>query len=137
MKFLRTPFIFFIIAGTIFTGWEIGFTNLCAQPEGEASDAMQKVRVHIQVLADSSNSIRAQLEVPIGTSARDLMDGLFKMEYADVTHRFVTGIAGFEALPKNKKYWKLEIDGKASEVGIAEIKIDKPMQIRWVMTEIK
>ena len=137
MKFLQSPFILFIILGTIFLGGEIGFTNLCAQPEGEASDAMQKIRVQIQVAADSANVIDASLEVSAGTSARDLMDRLFKMDYADMSRRFVTGIAGFEALPKNKKYWKLEIDGKASEVGIADIKIDYPIQIRWIMTEIK
>jgi hypothetical protein len=137
MKFLKALVIFFIISGTIFTEAEIGSTNFFAPNGRNAFAVAQKVRMHIQVVADSANVIDASLEVPAGTSARDLMDRLFKMAYADVTRRFVTGIAGFEALPKNKKYWKLEIDGKASEVGIAEIKIDKPIQIRWVMTEIE
>ncbi len=108
--------------------------NNSGEPEQTAN---QKVRVQIQVIADSSNSLRANLEVPVGTPARDLMDRLFKMTYVDFTHKFVTGIAGFVASPKEKKFWLLEINGKDSEVGIAEIKINKPVQIKWVMTEIK
>jgi hypothetical protein len=110
----------------------------CRTENGAAKQTVsQKIRVQIQVIADSSNSLQADLEVPVGTPARDLMDRLFKMSYADFTHKFVNGIAGFAANARDKKFWGLEIDGKASEVGIAEIKINKPVQIRWVMTEIK
>jgi hypothetical protein len=104
------------------------------KPEQAASP---KIRVQIQVIADSSNSLQADLEVPVETSARDLMDRLFKMSYVDFSHKFVNGIGGFAANARDKKFWSLEIDGKASEVGIAEIKINKPMQIRWVMTAFK
>jgi len=97
----------------------------------------QKVRVRIQVMADSSNFIQANVEVAAGTSARDLMDRLFKINYVDFTHRFVNGIAGFMVGPREKKFWRLDIDGEASEVGIADVKINKPMRIRWVMAEIK
>lgn len=107
----------------------------CGTADGQT--ASQKVRVQIQVIADSSNSLQADLEVPVGTPARDLMDRLFNMSYADFTHKFVNGIAGFTANARDKKFWSLEIDGKASEVGIAEIKINKAMQIRWVMTAFK
>lgn len=111
---------------------------LLGEKEGVArQSAGQKVRVQIQVIADSSNSLLANLEVPAGTSAKDLMERLFKINYADMTRKFVSGIAGFTANAKDKKFWKLEIDGKASEVGIAEVEIDKPMQIRWVMAEFK
>ncbi len=110
----------------------------CGTENGAAEQtASQTVRVQIQVIADSSNSLQADLEVQVGTPARDLMDRLFKMSYADFTHKFVNGIAGFVANARDKKFWSLDIDGKASEVGIAEIKINKPMQIRWIMTEIK
>lgn len=110
----------------------------CGTENGAAEQtSTQKIRVHIQVIADSSNSLQADLEVPVGTAARDLMDRLFKMSYVDFTHKFVSGIAGFVTNARDKKFWSLEIDGKASEVGIAEIKITKPMQIRWVMTEFK
>jgi hypothetical protein len=106
--------------------------------DGKTEQAItQKIRVQIQIVADSSNSLQANLEVPVGASARDLMDRLFIMSYMDATRRFVTGIAGFSASPKEKKFWKLEIDGKASEGGIAEIKINQPMQIRWVIAEIR
>ncbi len=111
---------------------------LCEKDDGMAEQsASQKVRVQIHVVADSSNSLLANVEAPTGTSARDLMDRLFKMSYADMTHRFVSSIAGFTANAKDKKFWKLEIDGKASEIGVAEVKIDKPMQIRWVLAEFK
>lgn len=110
----------------------------CRTDTGAAEQATsQKVRVQIQVIADSSNSLQANLEVPAGTAVRDLMDRLFKMSYADFTHKFVNGIAGFVVNARDKKFWSLEIDRKASEVGIAEIKINKPMQIRWVMAEFK
>ncbi|GEM_PF-3520220 len=96
--------------------------------------AHQKVRVQIHVIADSSNSLQANIEAPVGVSGRELMERLFKMSYADFSQRFVNGIAGFMIARGEKKFWRLEIDGKASEVGIAEIKINKPMQIRWVIT---
>jgi len=97
----------------------------------------QKVRVQIQVIADSNNSLQANVEVPVGTPARDLMERLFKINYVDFTRRFVNGIAGFTISPGEKKFWRLEVDGKASEVGIAEIKVNRPMQIRWVITAYK
>jgi len=99
--------------------------------------AHQKVRVQIQVVADSSNSLLANIEVPVGTSAREIMERLFKMGYADFSQRFVNGIAGFMIARGEKKFWRLEVDGKAAEVGIAEIKISKPVQIRWVITAYK
>jgi len=108
---------------------------LLAGPKDEP--ATQKVRVQIQVFADSSNSLQADIEVPAGTSARELMERLFKMSYVDFSHRFVNGIAGFMIARGEKKFWRLEVDGKASEVGIAEIKISKPVQIRWVIAAYK
>jgi hypothetical protein len=128
-KFFLTATILFVAASAVAFGKRGG--------EKKLPPSMQKVRVQIQVVADSSNFLQASLEVPAGTSARDLMDRLFKMSYVDMTHRFVNGIAGFVISPKEKKFWRLDIDGKASEVGIAEIKINKPMQIRWVRAEIK
>ncbi|MCG3121573.1 MAG: hypothetical protein ALAOOOJD_04728 [bacterium] len=98
------------------------------------SAAAPKVRVQIQIVADSSNALEADLTVPVGTPARDLMDRLFKMNYVDFRHRFVNGIAGFIIATGEKKFWQLEVDGKASEVGIAEIKITQPVRIRWVIT---
>ncbi len=115
----------------------IAATTLALNKNSAGKDtqtAAQKVRVQIQIIADSSNSLQADVEVPTGTPARDLMERLFKMNYADFARRFVNGIAGFIVSPREKKFWRLEIDGKASEVGIAEIKISKPMQIRWVIT---
>jgi len=97
----------------------------------------QKVRVQIQVIADSSNSLQANIEAPVGASAREIMERLFKMSYADFSQRFVNGIAGFTIARGEKKFWRLEVDGKASEVGIAEIKVNSPVQIRWVITAYK
>jgi len=92
------------------------------------------VRVQIEIIPDSVNSIRAQLRVEVGTNGRDLMERLSTMEYMDATHRFVTGIAGFKAIPKAREFWKLEINGATSAVGVAEVVIDKPMRIRWGIT---
>jgi hypothetical protein len=97
----------------------------------------QKVRVQILVIADSSNSLRADIEAPVGVSAREIMERLFKMSYADFSQRFVNGIAGFMIARGEKKFWRLEVDGKAAGTGIAEIKISQPMQIRWVITAYK
>jgi ABC-type oligopeptide transport system substrate-binding subunit len=115
----------------------IGAISIALAAGLEDNSATQKVRVQILVFADSSNSLQANIEAPAGTSARDLMERLFKMSYADLTRRFVNGIAGFAISPGEKKFWRLEVDGKASEVGIAEIKISQPMQIRWVLTAYK
>jgi len=101
------------------------------------NNVTSKIRVQIHIIADSSNSLRADLEVPAGTSARDLMERLFKISYVDFSRRFVNGIAGFVIGRGEKKFWRLEIDGKDAEVGIAEIKISQPMRLRWVMTAYK
>jgi len=111
------------------------FTIPIALPQD--NPAAEKVRVQIQVVADSSNSLQADIEAPIGASAREIMERLFKMSYADFSHRFVNGIAGFMIARGEKKFWRLEVDGKGSEVGIAEIKISRPVQIRWVITAYK
>jgi Domain of unknown function (DUF4430) len=134
--FLKHILVLTLVAATSF-GLDLGFALNKNEMSGSKQTASQKVRVQIQVIADSSNSLQADLEVPVGTPARDLMDRLFKMSYTDFMHKFVSGIAGFAANARDKKFWSLEIDGKASEVGIAEIKISEPMQIRWVMTKIK
>jgi hypothetical protein len=134
--FLRHIIVLAIVAA-MSLGLDLGFALNKNEFRGAKQAASQKVRVQIEVIADSSNSLHADLEVPVGTSARDLMDRLFKMSYADFTHKFVSGIAGFVASARDKKFWSLDIDGKASEVGIAEIKINKPMRIRWVMTAFK
>jgi hypothetical protein len=126
-----------VVAIILTLGLDRGFALRKDNDRKPEQAASQKVRVQIQVIADSSNLLHADLEVPVGTPARDLMERLFKMSYADFTHKFVNGIAGFAANARDKKFWSLEIDGKVSEVGIAEIKINKPMQIRWVMAEIK
>ncbi|MDZ7292466.1 MAG: DUF4430 domain-containing protein [candidate division KSB1 bacterium] len=134
---MKHLFFMFIIPLALI--WRFDFdAGLCRHDgEGNPQTLNRKVRVQIQVVADTSNTLQADLEVPIGTSARDLMDRLFKMSYADFTHRFVNGIAGFTANPKEKKFWRLEIDGKISEIGIADLKIDRAMALRWVITEIK
>lgn len=134
--FLKHTIVLAIVAAMSW-GFGLGFALNKNELSGSKQTASQKVHVQIQVIADSSNSLQADIEVSVGTAARDLMDRLFNMSYTDFTHKFVNGIAGFTASPKEKKYWRLEIDGKDSDVGIAEIKINKPVQIRWVVEEIK
>ncbi|KAA0224513.1 DUF4430 domain-containing protein [candidate division KSB1 bacterium] len=109
--------LFFVLLGWSFT----------------AAQTANEVSVTIEIFADSTNHLVATLRVPAGANAREVMDKHFKMDYADFTHRFVSGIAGFKAAAKDRKFWKLEIDGEASKVGIAEVKITKPMRLRWVM----
>lgn len=134
-----TRLILWLSMGLFVLGANVGSSTATgkAGQNGAKQESSRKVRVQIQIIADSSNSLQADLEVPAGTSGRDLMDRLFKMNYVDVSRRFVTGIAGFPALPRENKFWKLEIDGKASDIGIAEIKISKPMLMRWVIAKIK
>jgi hypothetical protein len=104
------------------------------QAEAISTDVPPTHAVTIEVVADSGNHVRAQVRVPAGTSARDLMEKLFKMEYLDAGRKFVVGIAGFKASPREKQFWKLEVDGVASQVGIAEIAITRTTQLRWVVT---
>lgn len=89
------------------------------------------VQVQLEVVADSSNHLTAHLQVEPNTNGRDLMERIFKMEYMDFTKRFVVGIAGFKAPPKEKKFWKLEVEGVASQVGIAEVLITRDTRLRW------
>jgi len=127
---MRFAKLFFIIAA-------LGMLPSQALAKQKNNVTPPRIRVQIQVIADSSNSLQATIEAPVGTSARDLMDRLFKMSYVDFSHRFVNGIAGFMILRGEKKFWRLEVDGKDAAVGIAEIKISKPMQLRWVITAYK
>lgn len=94
----------------------------------------QQVAVEIEIVADSSNQLQARVQIAAGTNARDLMDTLFKMEYLDAGRKFVVGIAGFKAPPREKKFWRLEVEGAASPVGIAEIVIKRATRLRWQIT---
>ncbi len=93
--------------------------------------ASRLVQVQIEIVADSSNHLNAALQVEPNTNGRDLMDRLFKMEYVDFSKRFVVAIAGFKASSKEKKFWKLEVDGAASQIGITEVVIKQAMRLRW------
>lgn len=111
------------------------FCFLLTLPFAAASQTINRIDVHIEVIADSGNQIAATVQVEPNTNGRDLMERLFKMEYRDFTRRFVVTIAGFRAEPKEKKFWKLEIDGTASQVGIAEVMIKNSARIRWRLAE--
>src|SRR5262245_24626075 len=102
-------------------------------PSSKSSAVAQGVAIEIEIVADSSNSLGARVQVAEGTNARDLMEKLFKMEYLDSGRKFVVAIAGFKAPPREQKFWKLEVDGTGSQVGIAEILIRRPMRLRWVV----
>ena len=99
---------------------------LAALPQSPSSFTVQ-----IEIFADSSNQLSAHVQVDPNTDARDLMERFFKIEYMDFTKRFVVGIAGFKASAKEKKFWKLEIDGLNSQVGIAEVVIKRNTRLRW------
>ncbi len=100
-------------------------------PFAALSQSSETIKVHLEVAADSSNRIMAEVQVAPNTNGRELMDRLFKMEYMDFTKRFVIGIAGFKVSPKEKKFWKLEIDGADSQIGIAEVLIKRETRLRW------
>ncbi len=99
---------------------------LVALPQTSSSFTAQ-----IEIFADSSNHLSARVQVEPNTNGRDLMERLFKMEYMDFTKRFVVGIAGFKVSPREKQFWKLEIDGAEAQVGIAEVVIKRNMRLRW------
>ena len=120
------PSIEWILALLLFAGGEL-------QQATSAAIALD-VAVEIEIVADSSNTLRAQVRVPAGTNARDLMDKLFQMEYLDSSRKFVLGIAGYQARPREKKFWKLEVGGVASQVGVAEISLTGATRLRWVIT---
>ncbi|MGH7495346.1 MAG: DUF4430 domain-containing protein [bacterium] len=98
------------------------------------AEVTQGVAVEIEIVADSANSLAARVQVSAGTAARDLMERLFKIEYLDSGRKFVVSIAGYKAPPREQKFWKLEVDGTASQVGIAEIVLNRPTRLRWVIT---
>lgn len=107
------------------------FLLLVLSPLVALSQSSTTLSVQIEIFADSSNHLSAQVQVEPNTNGRDLMERLFKIEYMDFTKRFVVAIAGFKVSPKEKKFWKLEIDGLDSQVGIAEVVIKSNTRLRW------
>lgn len=99
-----------------------------------ASLQESKVAVSITIIADSVNTLSASVMVEPGTNARDLMEKLFQVEYADRGKKFVKGIAGFGPRLGQRAYWALEIDGAYAQVGIAEATIDKRTKLLWRLT---
>ena len=94
----------------------------------------QKIRVDIEIIADSLNTMTASVVVELGTNARNLMEKLFQISYADRGKKFIDGIAGFQASRAQRQFWSLEIDGVFSKVGIAEITLQKKTRIVWRLT---
>lgn len=115
------------LAGCVWLG--LGLLLLSSHAAGAQTGT--RVAVVVEIVADSANHLEARLQVPAGANGRDLMDRIFKMEYAGFSRRFVTGIAGFKADSRQRQFWKLEIDGEAAMVGIAEVVIQKPVRLRW------
>lgn len=100
-------------------------------PTVALAQASAALKVHIEIVADSSNHLVAHVQVAPNTNGRELMERLFKMEYMDFTKRFVVGIAGFKVSPREKQFWKLEIDGAEAQVGIAEVVLKHETRLRW------
>lgn len=111
----------------------LSLTGLCLplalQPVQQETAAM--VRVHIEIIADSSNTLQAQVEAPRGEKAQALLDRLFRAGYADAGKKFVNEIAGFRADGRRRQFWALEINGELAKVGIAEIVLQEDTHIRW------
>ena len=106
---------------------------LTLQPAGKTRpvEAERMVPVQIEIVADSANVIRANVTVKQDTPARELMNRLFQVKYADWRKSFVSAIAGFAANKRKRQYWALSINGEYAKVGIAEVRIKGPMTIRW------
>jgi hypothetical protein len=119
-----TGFIVFILFCSL--AWSGKNSNVAATQNKE-------VAVTIRIVADSLNTIEASIIVAPGTNARDLMERLFQVDYADHGRKFIKALAGFETRRFKREYWSLEIDGAYSEVGIAEIVLNKETQIVWKM----
>ncbi|MFQ5632184.1 MAG: DUF4430 domain-containing protein [bacterium] len=92
-----------------------------------------KITVTIEIIADSSNTITASVTAEPGTNARDLLEKLFQIDYADRGKKFINGIAGFQTRRFKREYWALEVNGEYSKIGIAEIVLQKSTKIVWRM----
>jgi hypothetical protein len=73
--------------------------------------------------------------VETDTNARDLIEKLFQVEYADRGKKFIKGIAGFRTRRFKREYWSLEVNGEYSEVGIAEMVLQENSRIVWRLTK--
>ncbi|MFQ5632440.1 MAG: DUF4430 domain-containing protein [bacterium] len=71
------------------------------------------------------------MTVEAGANARDLMEKLFQIDYADRGKKFIKGIAGFQTRRFKREYWALEVDGEYSKLGIAEIVLQRNTKIVW------
>lgn len=102
-----------------------------AEKQMAGTAARAGIRIHIAVVADSLNVLRADVHVAPGTNARDLMVRLFQVEFADRGRKFVKSIAGFPARALRREYWALEVNGEYAKAGIAELELTGAATIVW------
>ena len=99
-----------------------------------------RVAVHLEIrdeLTGSDLDVSIRRQVAAGTEADDFMDEVVEVEYRRYpgVGVFVTGLCGVAA-PKGT-FWALSIDGKRAEKGISELRIERPVRIRWELSRVE
>ena len=98
-----------------------------------------RVAVHLEIrdeLTDSGLDVSIRRQAATGTDAFDFMDEVVEVAYRRYpgVGVFVTGLCGIAA-PKGA-FWALSIDGERAKKGISELRIERPVRIRWDLVKV-
>jgi hypothetical protein len=113
-----------------------------AQPGAAQAAVLNADAKHVQLEItiedpDSCLSVQIKRRVPVGTSALEAMRATVAMQTKEFQGlgQFVTSLCGVE--PAKGKFWSPEVDGERSQVGIAQIKIEKDTRLAWKTRDAK
>lgn len=102
----------------------------------ELDKELEAVEVTFIAVFENGASHTKKIEVAQGTNALDAMkEALLVKTNSTAMGEYVTKISGHPA-PENA-YWKLEVNGEYADKGIGGYTIEKPVEFRWSIEEIK
>jgi hypothetical protein len=80
---------------------------------------------------DSGMSVEIDRKFSVGTTGLDAMKATVVVESKSYPGLGVRVLKICGVAPARGKYWALFVDGKYSELGIADVKLDKDVRIEW------
>lgn len=89
------------------------------------------IPLEIHIVADSTHEVVVKTSVIHGIPLQKVMQAVVQIGYNDPANSFVNSIVGVTADAAEKEFWFLEINGKASQVGLTQISVEDSMQVVW------
>ena len=95
--------------------------------------------VHLEIhdeVTGSDLAVSVTRKVTAGTTGLDLMEDVVNVKFRRYPGFgvFVTSLCGITA-PRGT-FWALSIDGKRAEKGIGDLRIQRPVRIRWDLARV-